>query len=353
MMYNIQPRMKAFFSVGQHTGALLLLLGFLLLAAVPVAANPFTGSGSEDRGSESRTETDAAVEDGQTESRPAESAEGGAAGNDNARVLQSVRRLTTIFPARVQRDFNQRLSGLMDSEDNSSGRTLLLIAAIALLYGLVHAALPGHRKTLLLSYFLASDSRPYHAVVAGAATAFLHAAAGAAVVLSAWFLLQVSVSAAVDSATVVVQRITAIAAASVGVLILWSKLRERFAHGHSHCHSDDKPPGRIATWLSGGRMLPAIVISATVPCPGSSMILLFALAVGNLTIGLLAVSMFAVGMGTTLIVVGLIAVMGKRQLIQRMNGKIGHALHEWLEIAAAVAIIAFGVFWLFASTAAY
>ncbi|GAB6088464.1 nickel/cobalt transporter [Spirochaeta dissipatitropha] len=263
------------------------------------------------------------------------------------------RRVSGIFPAQVQRSFNRQLSELMDGGTEAGFLTMFLIAAIALGYGMVHAALPGHRKTLLLAYFIGSDSRPRHAVIAGISTALLHSFAAAVVVLVAWFFLNVSITAAVGSTTVVIQRITALAAIAIGFVMLWPKIRliktpgdHHSSHAHDENCSCNRPPGRIARWVGQGRMLPAIVLSSTFPCPGSSMILLFALAVGNLAVGLLAISMFAFGMAITLVTVCLLAVTGKHHLFEHVGGRFGNVLHHGIEIVAAVAIILFGIFWM-------
>lgn len=263
------------------------------------------------------------------------------------------RRVSGIFPAQLQRSFNRQLAELMDGGTDAGLFTILLIAVIALGYGMVHAALPGHRKTLLLAYFIGSDSKPRHAVIAGITTAFLHSFAAAAVVLIAWFFLNISISAAVGSATVVIQRITALAAITIGFLMLWPKLRMFNTSGHDHGSHDhdencscNRPPGRIARWIGQGRMLPAIVLSSTFPCPGSTMILLFALAVGNLFVGLLAIGMFALGMAITLVTVCLLAVNGKHHFFAHVGGRFGQILHHGIEIVAAVAIILFGIFWM-------
>ena len=319
----------------------------ILMSALsqPLFGNPFTGGSSPDR-------TAPSTEQFQTENtRSTEPA-----AIETQSIPQGIRRLTNALPARIQRRFNQRLAELMDSGQNQERGTLLLVAGIAFLYGLIHAALPGHRKTLLLGYFLASDSKPRHAVIAGAGTAILHAGSGAVVVLTAWFILQASVTAAVDSATEVIQQVTAGVAVLIGATLLWGKVREyrRYSNGHSDpADHDEKPPGKLANWISRGRMLPAIVLSATIPCPGSAMILLFALAVGSLTIGLVAVSMFALGMGFTLITFCMIAVLGKNTLIEHMHGRAGHLLHESIEVVAAVAIIVFGIYWMIAGAAVY
>ncbi|GAB6090094.1 nickel/cobalt transporter [Spirochaeta dissipatitropha] len=318
-----------------------ILLLFTISAA---GANPFAGGDSSNG------------------SRPGIASDRDASSSTSNTAVSGLRRLVTFFPARIQRNFNNQLADLLDAEDGGRSGTLLLTAVIAFLYGLVHAALPGHRKTLLVSYFLASKSKPRHAVMAGIATAVLHAGAGGALVLGAWFVLQVSVSSAVENASLIIQRITAGAAIAIGMILLGSKLLETFRNRSAHDHSEDdancscggdKPPGKLANWLSRGKMLPAIVLSATVPCPGSSMILLFALAVGNLAIGLLAVGMFATGMGLTLVSICLIAVLGKNSLAKKLNSPVGHFLHEGLEIVAAAAIIFFGIIWLTGGPAVY
>ncbi|MFW5801328.1 MAG: hypothetical protein ACOCVC_04810 [Spirochaeta sp.] len=315
----------------------------LLLCSIPLFGNPFT--------------------DGRSDQIPPQQYHQPSPRQSENSVTQGIRRLTAVLPAQLQRSLNRQLSAVMDHGQGQSSRAIPIAAAIAFLYGLIHAALPGHRKILLVSYFLASDSRIRHAVVAGSATAILHAGAGAAVVLSAWFLLQISVTAAINSTTILVQQITAGAAVAVGCVLLLAKLYEGLqwlrrrsikpAHKADITKDHQDSPGRLATWLSRGRLLPAIVLSAAIPCPGSSMILLFALSVGSLSIGLIAVAMFAAGMGVTLTAICLIAVLGKQKMVEKMHGSTGHVLHEILEIAAAAAIILFGLLWISISSTGY
>lgn len=333
----------------------LLVCIYMIAIAGVATANPFTGEDTPGMSPGLETESGAAA----GESATGEAADTGAeAATDTGGIRRAFMRFSALLPARVQRSFNRQLSELMDGGSDAGLGTVLLIAGIALVYGLVHAALPGHRKTLLLAYFIASDSKPRHAVMAGVSTALLHSFAAAAIVLVAWFFLSVSITAAVGSATMVIQRMTAAVAITIGLLMLWPKLGllrrsggdNNHAHEHEHEHGENcgcsRPPGRLATWIGQGRMLPAIVLSSTFPCPGSTMILLFALAVGNLAIGLLAVGMFALGMGITLVTVCLLAVLGKHQLFEHIGGRFGHALHHGVEIVAGVAIVLFGIFWM-------
>ncbi len=318
-----------------------LIFFIILIGAVSLqsahAQNPFTSG----QGSTRSSSPPASVQTTPTERT-----------SDGSGILQ---RMTAFLPTRMQHFFNEKLSEIMDSGSSNNAKGLTAAALIAFLYGLIHALLPGHRKVLLVSYFAAADAKPRDAIIAGGATAILHAGAGATIVLVAWFILKASVNAALDNASIIVQRITAGIAMAIGLVIIIQKIIEfvtsrraavKNTEQASHMH-DERPPGKIAQFLSGGKMLPAIVLSATVPCPGSAMILMFALAVGNLMIGLTAVIAFAAGMGTTLIAICLVTVAGKTQFTSKFSH--GHFLHEALELIAAAIIIIIGSFWLFAS----
>ncbi|THB63714.1 MAG: hypothetical protein D6B26_05735 [Spirochaetaceae bacterium] len=310
--------------------ALLILIALQLLIVLPASANPFTSG---------RPTTETPPETQETRNIP-----------------EGLSRITGKLPSHLQKQFNSQLSELISAE-SANLRSILLAAAIAFAYGLVHATLPGHRKTLLLGYFLTTNSKPITGVIAGTMTALLHAASGATVVLVAWFILSASVSAALDNATATIHKVTAGGAVLLGAIILANQIREAIRKRRNSggagdtpaAHDDqaaEKPPGKLAQWLSRGKMLPAIVLSATIPCPGSAMILLFALAVGNLLIGLVSIISFATGMGIVLSIVCVIAIYGKQQFIQRITGKTGRRLHEAVETIAAIAIIAAGLFWI-------
>src|SRR5688572_8462614 len=62
-----------------------------------------------------------------------------------------------------------------------SPRAILLAMSTAVLFGALHALMPGHGKTVLVSYHLGRDSRPLDSFANGAILALTHV--GLAVVL--------------------------------------------------------------------------------------------------------------------------------------------------------------------------
>jgi ABC-type nickel/cobalt efflux system permease component RcnA len=104
------------------------------------------------------------------------------------------------------------------------------------------------------------------------------------------------------------------------------------SHDHSHKHKHNKKETFIA--LSIG----------AIPCTGSLLILLYAMANDILYFGLLMVVFVALGMALTMIVLGLVTILGKKKLIDKIFNTTRHA-HKGkivLELAGALFIIAIG-----------
>lgn len=241
-----------------------------------------------------------------------------------------------------------------------------LIVSLAFIYGVIHSILPGHRKVLLVSYFLARDARPITGVVAGVALAAVHAAAAVIVVLVAYYVVQVSVSATVVRAGTAVQSITASLVLLAGLVLLYLTIREirshghdhdRHSHSHSHSHIDNHKHdhgghscshshGADPSLVRSQRLLPVIIISGLVPCPGSSMIMLFAVSVGVVTLGLIAVASFAVGMAIVFSALCVATILVKDRINRLLESRRGTRIHHGIEIGGALVMVAFGVFLL-------
>ena len=242
------------------------------------------------------------------------------------------------------------------------------IGLVAFAYGLVHAALPGHRKLLLVSYFVSTDAPLRHAVIAGVSVAALHAGAATAVILLAYYVLQASLGATLSNATVYLQAVTSVLVLLLGLVVLASTIREalhhRRGHGEDHSHprmaaetaSENAPhaapenateaapeTSRVSKFFRNRLgLLPAIVLSAVVPDAGSAMILLFAISLGVVSLGLYAVVLFSLGMAVTQTAVLVAAVLSKRAITGALDGRLGEIIHIGLEGLGGVAMVAVG-----------
>ena len=323
--------------------AFVLLLGCGLITAVAAQANPFTGGGGPpERTPTARAEesTRPAQPSGLLSSRPV-FPRLNALLRDQQRALNA--RVAQLLRGSGTQDDQSAQPALSGGEPSRARRGIAVIAGVSLLYGLIHAALPGHRKVLLVSYFASVDAPLRHAVIAGLSVAAIHSGAAAVVVLSAYYLLRTSLSAAIDQATLYLQTATAAIVLVVGIAVLTSKIREAVAlrRGFHHGHHDqeERAVGRLRDRIG---LLPAIVVSAVVPCPGTAMILLFAVSLGVVSLGLFATLMFSIGMAVTLTTVCVAAVLTKRAVTGALDGPIGEALHVGVEGLGGLIMVAFG-----------
>ncbi|TVR61226.1 MAG: hypothetical protein EA426_03725 [Spirochaetaceae bacterium] len=330
-------------NLGPRSFVALVFVVFLMSGSLFAQTNPFFGTGGQERDDGSAPKESTVDDDSVSTTRsPATGALGG----------RPFFPRINAFLRDQQRTLNERVGRLIRTVSSSgdaqsagprSATGVVAVVVVSFLYGLVHAALPGHRKVLLVSYFVAVRAPVRHAVIAGVSVAALHSGAAAALVLGVYYLLQTSLSFMLDRATVYLQAITAVIIAGTGAVLLTLKIREVIAarRGATAHHGHDAQSGGHERPSPG--MLPAIVISAVVPCPGTAMILLFAVSLGAIGLGLLATFAFSLGMAVTLVGVSVIAVVSKRAVTGALDGRVGEVLHTTIEGVGAVAMCVFGV----------
>jgi len=286
-----------------------------------------------------------------------------------------------------QAKFYRMLSSLIRAAkaDGSAAYTLI---GISFIYGVFHAAGPGHGKAVISSYLVANDETWRRGVILSFASAVLQALTAIAIVGIAAVLL--GATASVMGTTVrVIETVSYALIILIGVRLLWVKGRSFLhllrgqtrehhhdhahahdhhghkhnhdhahhdhGHDHAHHHHDEEDasawghahapePAELKGrhWLRRG--LAAIVAVGLRPCSGAIIVLVFALAQGLFWIGV--VSTFVMGLGTaiTVAIVATIAV-GARGFAGRLAKSkpgAGLVIVRGLETAAAGAIVVFG-----------
>lgn len=108
--------------------------------------------------------------------------------------------------------------------------------------------------------------------------------------------------------------------------------------GHSHSHLPVTPDGTAMSWRS---LLMLGLSAGLVPCPAALVLLLGAIAFGNLISGLLLVVAFSLGLASVLAGLGLLLVSAKRVFKQVPVPRL-QAFH-WLPLASAVGITIIGL----------
>lgn len=269
-----------------------------------------------------------------------------------------------------QAEFYRMLSGLIRAAkaDGSAAYTLL---GISFLYGVFHAAGPGHGKAVISSYLVANNETWRRGIVLSFASAILQAFTAIAVVGIAAIFLGATAKA-MGNTVRVIEIVSYALILLIGLRLLWVKGRaflqvlgggkghrhdHGHEHGHHHHHDHDHEqeasawghghapePSELAGahWLKRG--LTAIVAVGLRPCSGAIIVLVFALAQGLFWIGV--ASTFVMGLGTAITVAAIATLaVGARGLagkLAKAKPGAGLIILRGLETAAALVIVLFG-----------
>jgi ABC-type nickel/cobalt efflux system permease component RcnA len=210
----------------------------------------------------------------------------------------------------------------MRSTTDLTGLPALMAAAF--LFGIVHAFMPGHGKTVLVSYHLGRPGRLLEGVATGTLLAITHVGMAVILVLAGVAVISRSVAAggrapAFETAS----------AAFISVIGLYLLARTIWPPRHPRTRD--------------GRML--AVVTGLVPCPLTTFILTYALTKGKLAIGLAAVGGMLAGVIVTLVSFAVAAVAARQRFLALLAGteKFRQRIGWGLELAGAVAVLALGI----------
>ncbi|MDT3685748.1 MAG: nickel/cobalt transporter [Pseudorhodoplanes sp.] len=289
-----------------------------------------------------------------------------------------------------QAEFYRALSGMIRAA-KADGSAVWGLFGLSFLYGIFHAAGPGHGKAVISSYVVANDETWRRGVILSFASAFLQALVAVALVGVAAILLGATARVMSD----VVRYIEIISYSLItllGLRLLWVKGRaaiasfrelqaehEHFQHAHAHAHehghghghghghshhhhghahhahdhehdahcghAHGPEPKDLAGPGGWQRGLTAIVAVGLRPCSGAILVLVFALAQGLFWAGVGATFMMGLGTAITVAAIATIAVGAQgwaRHLASSQPGS-GTLAMRGLEVAAALFVFLFGL----------
>lgn len=197
------------------------------------------------------------------------------------------------------------------------------LVAAAFGFGMLHALLPGHGKSVLASHY-AGDGRWVSALASTTILIVTHVGSAIVLVLTGFIVLQRTIGGA--GRAPIVEHASQLLITVVGLSLLWRALRPH-AHGHDR----------------SGPVL--AVVTGMVPCPLTTFIMTYATAHGVIVAGLVLSAMFAAGMTVTVAAFPLLAVMMRARLLPAMVRS-----ESWrkraggsLELASALAVTACGL----------
>lgn len=229
----------------------------------------------------------------------------------------------------VQQDLNKDLHAkLKEIQTTGSVLPALIVIGVAFLYGVFHAAGPGHGKFIVTSYFLARDGPVSHGIIMSGLIALTQALSAIIIVFVLVFALGLGRIQVLGYA-VTIELVSYALVILLGLYMAWGAFRGKdcdHSHGpgdgHHHDHEHDHHHGGSARavgdgpWYRQGRdMIVAAVAAGIRPCTGAIILLLFTMANGLYAVGIFGALAMALGVAITVSVVGLMAIGARRTII--------------------------------------
>jgi len=291
-----------------------------------------------------------------------------------------------------QAEFYRQFSGLIRAA-KADGSAIWSLVGLSFLYGIFHAAGPGHGKAVISSYIVANDETWTRGVILSFASALLQALVAVVVVGIAAVLLSAS-AATMGRAVNAIEIVSYSLIIVIGLRLLWVKGRaflallrtlhrptalgaaatpqphdhahnHHHAHGHDHAHhahggahhhgdahedasawghAHAPEPEELAGPGGWQRGLSAIVAVGLRPCSGAILVLVFALAQGLFWTGVVSTFVMAVGTAVTVAAIASLAVAARGWAghVAKTRSGYGMLAMRAIEVGAAVVIIAFG-----------
>jgi nickel/cobalt transporter (NicO) family protein len=300
-----------------------------------------------------------------------------------------------------QAEFYRQFSGLIRAS-KADGSAAWSLFALSFLYGIFHAAGPGHGKAVISSYMVANEETWRRGVVLSFASALLQALVAVVLVGIAAVMLNAT-AATMNRAVNAIEIVSYSLIILIGLRLLWVKGRAFIvalrnlhrpaavgaavtpahhhhahhahahhghspAHGHDH-HSHDHDHGHddhhhgaghahdhadhASAWghahapepeeLAGPggwkRGLSAIVAVGLRPCSGAILVLVFALAQGLFWAGVVATLVMGVGTAITVAAIATIAVGARAWAKRFAESRAGYGMLAMRGVEAGAAVV--------------
>ena len=258
------------------------------------------------------------------------------------------------------------------SNDHLGAGLIALGIAIAFGLGALHAAEPGHGKTIVAAYLVGSRGTMGHAAFLGAMVTFTHtisvfALGIATLMFSKYFVPEKTIH--------VLETISGLSIVVIGAWLFYRRLsglrassdhdhghhhhhHDGHEHGHDHHHDhehehDHVHPHEHAHGPHGHSHVPEgkvtlgslIALGASgglVPCPSALVLLLFAISVGRVGFGLVLLAAFSLGLACVLIAIGMLVLYAKNWLPDSAKAT-RHPVFRLVPVLSAAVIVCLGL----------
>lgn len=224
----------------------------------------------------------------------------------------------TVFQGDLREQIASFFRNWKNAEGKEKSNILFGIISIAFLYGIIHAAGPGHRKTIVFSLYIARKSPWYEPLLTGILLAILHG--GCAIILMLIFKgISGSISANTNAYTIYMEGFSYLIIIVVALFLI---VKESIEFSKSSKENQLPNETQVVKKQNNtfGDLVP-FLISGIYPCPGAILVLVLSFTLDILGAGIAAVSFMSLGMSIPIIISAYLAWFGRKGLFTALKAK--------------------------------
>lgn len=246
------------------------------------------------------------------------------------------------------RTVTEKIHGaLVEAQENPSFTTIGAILLFSLLYGILHAAGPGHGKTLVASYFTTNARSYTRGITIALLIAITHVVSAFVITMILYAFVHTMFSQTITDVSLGMTRFSGLVIVGIALYLArqkWGYYRPKpktmtFTTAAPHqsscgCHS--------CKTTANSTDLMLILGAGIVPCPGTIVVFLFTISMGMYALGALSAVVMSLGMGLT---IAITAVLGTA--LRKKSSAYGQKALTIIDIAGVSIMLLAGTFLVF------
>ncbi|MDP2078032.1 MAG: DUF1007 family protein [Sulfuricurvum sp.] len=242
------------------------------------------------------------------------------------------------------RTITEKIHGaLAEAQEHPSFQTIGAILLFSLLYGIVHAAGPGHGKTLVATYFSTNDRSYTRGITIALMIAATHVISAFALTMILYWFVHAMFSQTISDVSLHMTKFSGLVILGIALYLSrqkWQFYRPKkpamnFSATAPHlsscgCHS--------CKTTSNSTDLMLILGAGIIPCPGTIVVFLFAISMGMFWLGAVSAVVMSLGMGLT---IAITAALGTA--LRKKSSTKGESLLRYIDIFGVSIILIVGI----------
>ena len=235
----------------------------------------------------------------------------------------------------LQNQLNEKMaSGLEELKNTNNKALFFMLCFLAFLYGIIHALGPGHGKTILINWILSSSQKKKTILLTSVFSVMLHAFSSIFIIGVTYLVLNQFFSMDSEKIQNFLKIPSGIILILVGIYFIIHVILEM------RKKKEQKENQIVKKEIHSFWVIFSIGI---VPCPISTLIMVFSLSQGLFFYGIIFVLFFAIGMGMSLLTLGLMTYVFREKLLFPKFKKIEVFFYFILPILAGFVFILSGI----------